>query len=32
MGKFQSSSGDMCALREPLGDIMRELFYYYYLL
>ena len=30
--KFQSSSGDMCALREPLGNIMRELFYYYYLL
>ena len=20
-GKFQSSSGDMCALQEPLGDI-----------
>ena len=31
-GKLQSFSGDMCALREPLGDVMRELFYYYYLL
>ena len=27
MGKFQSSAGDMCNLREPLGDTMRELFY-----
>ena len=27
MRKFQSSAGDMCNLREPLGDTMRELFY-----